>query len=89
VSFFGDRVAPAVYDFFGQRIEREVGPLRDAVLAAARGRVLEIGAGTGFNLSHYPSEIEELVVTEPGAGMLERAKRRAGELDLPIALSPN
>jgi ubiquinone/menaquinone biosynthesis C-methylase UbiE len=39
--------------------------------------VLEIGAGTGFNLPHYPAAIDELVITEPAAGMLRRAKKRA------------
>lgn len=39
---------------------------RRQLLAEARGAVLEIGAGTGLNLRHYPSELEELVLVEPG-----------------------
>ncbi len=51
---------------------------RRELLAAARGRVLEIGAGTGLNLPHYPAGVD-LVVTEPIAGMRDRLQRRAQE----------
>lgn len=53
---------------------------RRELLAAAQGRVLEIGAGTGLNLPHYPAEVSELVVTEPVAGMRERLERRVAGL---------
>jgi ubiquinone/menaquinone biosynthesis C-methylase UbiE len=72
-----DRIRPALYDFFGGRMEKHFADYRRASLAHARGRVLEIGGGTGFNLPHYPAGIDELVVTEPAPGMLERARRRA------------
>jgi SAM-dependent methyltransferase len=45
---------------------------RGQLLAKARGRVLEIGAGTGLNLKHYPDGIDELVLAEPGAAMVGR-----------------
>jgi SAM-dependent methyltransferase len=38
---------------------------RDRLLASATGEVLEIGAGTGLNLTHYPPGLERLVLTEP------------------------
>lgn len=53
---------------------------RRVLLAAARGRVLEIGAGTGLNLPHYTSAVDELVLTEPDAGMLARLRRRLSAL---------
>jgi ubiquinone/menaquinone biosynthesis C-methylase UbiE len=79
-----DRLGPALYDFFGRRLEKEFGEQRQAVLAHARGRVLEIGAGTGFNLAHYPPEVEEIVISEPAAGMLRRAEDKAAALDRPV-----
>ena len=54
---------------------------RAALLAGARGRVLEIGAGTGLNLSHYPGTVEELVLTEPAGPMARRLERRVRALD--------
>lgn len=50
--------------------------LRRALLARARGRVLELGAGTGLNLAHYPAELVELVLTEPEPAMHARLARR-------------
>ncbi|HEX4306938.1 MAG TPA: class I SAM-dependent methyltransferase [Solirubrobacterales bacterium] len=47
---------------------------RRALLAAASGAVLEIGAGTGLNLRHYPSGLERLVLAEPGDLMAARIK---------------
>jgi ubiquinone/menaquinone biosynthesis C-methylase UbiE len=49
---------------------------RRALLAGARGRVVEIGAGTGLNIAHYPDGIDELVLYEPEPGMRRRIARR-------------
>ena len=38
---------------------------RRALLAQARGRVLEIGGGTGANLPFYDKAVTSLTVTEP------------------------
>jgi SAM-dependent methyltransferase len=43
---------------------------RRDLLSRARGRTLEIGAGGGHNLAHYPSAVSELVVTEPSPHMI-------------------
>ena len=60
------RIGARVYDpflTFGER--RGMALRRRELLASARGRVLEIGAGTGLNLEHYPLGVDELVLTEP------------------------
>jgi ubiquinone/menaquinone biosynthesis C-methylase UbiE len=49
---------------------------RSALLANARGRVVELGAGTGLNIAHYPDGIADLVLTEPDAAMRRRLARR-------------
>lgn len=49
---------------------------RRALLARAHGRVVEIGAGTGLNIAHYPDDIGELILTEPEPGMRRRLARR-------------
>jgi SAM-dependent methyltransferase len=50
---------------------------RASLLAAAHGRVVEIGAGTGLNLAHYPDGLSELVLAEPDPSMRRRLARRA------------
>jgi ubiquinone/menaquinone biosynthesis C-methylase UbiE len=81
------RIFAALYDKLSAKEEREtVGPARHALLAQARGRVLEIGAGTGANLQHYPDGIE-LVLTEPDVHMAKRMKAesiRARAEELPF-----
>jgi len=68
------------YDRMSARIERAgLHAHREALLAEASGRVLEIGAGTGANLGLYSSEVETLTVTEPESPMLKRLQRRVQE----------
>jgi SAM-dependent methyltransferase len=56
---------------------------RAELLTAARGHVVEIGAGTGLNLAHYPEAVTELVLTEPEPGMrrkIARSLKRQGRV---------
>lgn len=70
---------PGLYDLFMAPAERgRLGAWRDAVAGAAEGRVLEVGAGTGLNFSHYRPGAW-VVATDPDVGMLERARARARE----------
>lgn len=50
--------------------------LRRTLLAEVRGRVVEIGAGTGLNVAHYPEAADALVLTEPEPGMRRKLARR-------------
>jgi ubiquinone/menaquinone biosynthesis C-methylase UbiE len=52
---------------------------RRTLLSTAQGDVLEIGAGTGANLGHYPATVRRLVLAEPNAGMRARLKRKLPE----------
>lgn len=53
--------------------------IREAALAGASERVLEVGAGTGANLPHYGPAVERLTLTEPEPAMLRRLERRVRE----------
>lgn len=67
----------AVYDALMWPFERAaVGAWRSRLAARARGRVLEVGAGTGSQLRWYGPGAE-VVALEPGPGMVARARRRA------------
>ena len=45
--------------------------VRARLFSAARGRTLEIGAGSGLNVPHYTEAVDELVVSEPSPHMRE------------------
>jgi SAM-dependent methyltransferase len=73
-----ERANARLYDVFLALAERRgMRARRRALLAGARGRVLEIGAGTGLNLEHYPEAVDEIVLTEPEPGMRWRLEQRA------------
>ena len=81
-----DRIFAAGYDPLSARWERRHGArLRRKLLAGAKGRVLEIGVGTGRSLAHYPP-VDELVVADPSEPMLRRARRRAAKTDRDITV---
>ncbi len=71
-----ERLFAGVYDvFLAQGERRGLRAHRAALLAGADGRVLEIGAGTGLNLPHYPATAQ-LTLTEPVAPMRHRLQER-------------
>jgi ubiquinone/menaquinone biosynthesis C-methylase UbiE len=75
-----ERFSARIYDPFvwlGER--RGMAQRRRELLAAARGRVLEVGAGTGLNVPHYPAGLDELVLSEPVASMARRLERRVAK----------
>jgi len=65
-----------LFDKLAESAEREFGPRRRALLEAARGRVLEVGAGTGANLAHYPVALDELVLVEPNDAYARRLQKK-------------
>jgi ubiquinone/menaquinone biosynthesis C-methylase UbiE len=58
---------------------------RRRVLAGARGRVLEVGAGTGSNFEHYPAGVD-LVAIDLSSEMLKRAGNAAARAGREVAL---
>src|SRR5437762_1536817 len=56
---------------------------RQALLAGAKGRVLEIGGGTGANLPFYPDSVTELVIAEPEEPMAIRLERKLQRYRIP------
>ena len=62
----------------------ELKELRTRALAPARGRVLELGFGTGLNLPHYPSRVTEIVAVDPNPGMSRIAHQRMQNLGMTV-----
>lgn len=76
----------ALYDPMNRLGERRMmEPLRRRTAGATKGRVLEIGAGTGANFPYYQA-VAQLVATDPDPFMLRRARKRGRELGLAAEL---
>jgi len=76
VSFYEQRIFnPLILDAFvdvpGVSAERR------RALAAASGEILEIGLGTGLNLTHYPASVRAVISAGPERALAPRARRRA------------
>lgn len=60
---------------------------RRLLIPQAQGRVLEVGLGTGLNLSFYdPSRVTELVGLDPALALSPQAVNRAALLPFPVTL---
>src|SRR5205823_13118797 len=71
------KIFAALYDRMMAEAEKAgLSAHRQTLLAGARGRVLEIGGGTGANLPFYPDSVTELVIAEPEAPMAIRLERK-------------
>ena len=78
------RAFAAGYDRFMAGTEKAVlRGHRKALVDRVRGSVLEVGGGTGANLSFYGDGIEELVITEPEEPMARRLERKLAGYSLP------
>ena len=84
MSLWG-RIFAAGYDRVMAGTEKATfGAHREALLRDVRGRVLEIGGGTGANLQYYGDGVEELVVTEPEEPMARRLEGKLEGLSFPV-----
>ena len=59
--------------------------VRKHLFREASGDVLEVAAGTGNNLRHYPKDCT-LILVDLSRGMLERASRKAGKQKLHVSI---
>src|SRR4029077_13564774 len=86
----------AVYDpflWFGEQAGMR--KRRNELLQRSAGFTIEIGAGTGLNLAHYPDDLAGLVLVEPDAAMrrhlaekLAHSHLRARVVDAPAEQLP-
>ncbi len=81
-----DRIAP-VYDVIEWFTERTAFAAwrRQLWAGVPAGRVLEVGVGTGKNLPFYPPGAQVIAI-DLSERMLERARRRAAALGVPVDL---
>jgi ubiquinone/menaquinone biosynthesis C-methylase UbiE len=76
MSLWG-KIFAAIYDRGMAEVEKAgLAAHRETLLASVKGRVLEIGGGTGANLAFYRDGVTELVITEPEEPMARRLEHK-------------
>lgn len=84
MGFYQRRIFPWLNDRLNRDPELE--KLRTEAMVPARGRVVEIGFGTGANLMHYPAAVESVTAIEPNQGMRDRAGAKVEQSKVPVEL---
>lgn len=74
MAFYTDHVVPRIINVAcGMKVAR---PARERTCAGLKGRVVEIGFGSGLNVPFYPSEVDEIAAIEPADIGWKLARKR-------------
>lgn len=84
MAFYRDHILP--YLLHAAMKNKAAAAQRADLLRAARGRVLEIGIGSGLNLPFYGGEVTALVGVDPSAALLAMARKAVPGLPFPVEL---
>jgi ubiquinone/menaquinone biosynthesis C-methylase UbiE len=84
MNLYERSVLPPILDLIMR--QKHLAKYRRGVVAAARGRVLEIGVGSGLNFPFYGKQVELVYGIDPSPGLLAIARRRAAALAVPVEL---
>jgi ubiquinone/menaquinone biosynthesis C-methylase UbiE len=82
MGVWGDQVVPRLAD--RSLRGHEIGDLRGEACAPLRGRVLEIGFGSGLNIRWYPLAVTSVAAVEPSDVGWRLSERRRSRTDIPI-----
>ena len=75
MPFYKEFIYPYLVDMLGD--PPPIRNIRQQIIPQAQGTVLEIGAGSGANFSHYdPAKVTQLYALEPNPGMIRLAERQ-------------
>ena len=82
MSWYRGQVLPRLVDWGcgGAGMDR----WRSKVIAGLKGRVVEVGFGSGRNVELYPREVEIVLAVEPSAGARKLARKRIAASKVPI-----
>lgn len=84
-----DRAFAAVYDPIMQASEvRGLSRMRAELLAPLSGTVVEIGAGTGLNLPHWPAAVDHVLSCEPAPEMADKLRAKVDDVRIEVVLAP-
>lgn len=82
MGFYQKRILPYLLDW--SLSAPIIGKYRQEVLASVSGEILEIGFGTGLNLSYYPDDIYKLVTVDPNPGVHVLAQKRIKDSSITV-----
>jgi ubiquinone/menaquinone biosynthesis C-methylase UbiE len=74
MGFYSQKIFPYLLDW--SLSDSTFNQYRQEVLAEVEGEVLEIGFGTGLNLSFYPDEINKIITVDNNPGVHQLAQKR-------------
>jgi len=84
MTFYERWILPPILDLVMR--QKHLTKYRRMVVAAARGRVLEIGVGSGLNFALYGKQVELVYGIDPSERLLSIARRRAAASGIPVEL---
>lgn len=84
LNFYERWILPPLLDWVMRQPQLE--KYRREVVASARGRVLEIGVGSGLNFPFYSKEVEIVIGIDPSPRLLAMARRRAAAAGVEVEL---
>jgi len=84
MDFYDRWILPPLLDLVMRR--KDLTKYRRAAVAAAHGRVLEIGVGSGLNFPLYGKQVELVYGIDPSSRLLSMARPRAAASAIPIKL---
>jgi ubiquinone/menaquinone biosynthesis C-methylase UbiE len=84
MSFYQDRILPHLVHLSMR--QRNLVAYRQRVIAAAEGRVVEIGVGSGLNLPLYTGRVEHVIGLDPSPRLLEMASEAKDKAAVPVEL---
>lgn len=74
MGFYSRKILPYLLDW--AMSDQSLTAYRQDVLANVQGEVLEIGFGTGLNLSYYPEDIHKIIAIDANPGVNALAQKR-------------
>lgn len=82
MSFYAERILPTLIDLSMRN--KQLQPYRERIVRAAVGRVLEVGVGSGLNLSLYTAKVEGVIGLDTSPQLLARARQAAHRTSAPV-----
>lgn len=82
MGLYRERILPRIHNRLldDERVHR----IRDRVCAPLHGTVVEVGFGSGLNVSHYPSAVTTVHAIEPSMLARRLAEPRVAAAPVPI-----